>query len=89
MFVSVIEGYLIYRAMVTVFNTRQFSSKIFYVLGYGVPGLTVLLILLTSLAGKLDLYLRRDSEGEVEACFLSDEAMLAIVIPAGEIFSKA
>ena len=84
--VSVIEGYFFYRALVVVFNTRTLSTIIYYVIGYGLPTLTVIVLVLLNVITGTEMYLRRNDEAEVEICFLSVEAMPAIVVPAGQTF---
>ena len=50
-------------------------------LGYGGPLVLVLSLAITTAAGP-ELYLRKDEEGEVSACFLSSEAVWAMLVPA-------
>ena len=50
-------------------------------LGYGGPLVLVLSLAITTAAGP-ELYLRKDEEGEVSACFLSSQAVWAIMVPA-------
>ena len=84
--VSVIEGYFFYRALVVVFNTQSLSTIVYYVIGYGLPTLTVIVLVLLNVITGTEMYLRRNDEAEVEICFLSVEAMPAIVVPAGQTF---
>ena len=79
-----IEGYFFYRALVVVFNTRTLSSIVYYVIGYGLPALTVIALALVNVITGVEMYLRRNAQEEVELCFLSVEAMPAIVAPAGQ-----
>ena len=81
---SVIEGYFFYRALVVVFNTRTLSTIVYYVIGYGLPTVIVIVLVLINVITGVEMYLRRNTEAEVEICFLSVEAMPAIVVPAGE-----
>ena len=81
-----IEGYFFYRALVVVFNTRTLSSIVYYVIGYGLPALTVIALALVNVITGVEMYLRRNAQEEVELCFLSVDAMPAIVVPAGLVF---
>ena len=78
---SVLEGYFFYRALVTVFDTSRLTSLMHCCLGYGGPLVIILSLAITTAAGP-DLYLRRDEEGELTACFLSSEAVWAMLVPA-------
>ena len=60
------------------------SSIVYYVIGYGLPTLTVIVLVLFNVITGTEMYLRRNDEDEVEICFLSVEAMPAIVVPAGQ-----
>ena len=60
------------------------SSIVYYVIGYGFPTLTVIVLVLFNVITGTEMYLRRNEEAEVEICFLSVEAMPAIVVPAGQ-----
>ena len=60
------------------------SSIVYYVIGYGLPTLTVIVLVLFNVITGTEMYLRRNEEDEVEICFLSVEAMPAIVVPAGQ-----
>ena len=81
---SALEGYFFYRALVTVFDTNRLSTIIHYAIGYGLPVCIVLLTVSISEAGSGDLYLRKNNEDLLVACWLSTQAMPAIVVPAGE-----
>lgn len=76
-----LEGYFFYRALVTVFDTSRLRSLTACCVGYGAPLLLSLSLAVTAAAGP-ELYLRRDQEGEVSACFLSSQAVWAIMVPA-------
>ena len=78
---SVLEGYFFYRALVTVFDTSRLTSLMHYCVGYGGPLLIILSLGITTAAGP-ELYLRKDEQGEVTACFLSSEAVWAMLVPA-------
>ena len=76
-------------------GTRK-NLKIFYTIGYCMPLTVCLVMFLTSALGGYDWYLRRgevyhlDQEdwvrrGKVEACYLSVEAVWALVVPAGAV----
>ena len=60
------------------------STIVYYVIGYGLPTLTVIVLVLFNVITGTEMYLRRNDEDEVEICFLSVEAMPAIVVPAGQ-----
>ena len=77
---AVLEGYFFYRALVTVFDTSRLTTLMHYGLGYGCPLLVILVLGITVAAGP-DLYLRRDREGEVVACFLSSQGVYAMMVP--------
>ena len=79
----VLEGYLFYRALVIVFNRRKFTTIVYYVIGYGVPAVVVIVLILVNVMAGVEMYLRRDDQGLVESCFLSVDAMPAIAVPAG------
>ena len=92
---TAIYGYLFYADLVMVFSTRK-NLKIFYIIGYCMPLTVCLVMFLTSALGGYDWYLRRgevyhlDQEdwvrrGKVEACYLSVEAVWALVVPAGAV----
>ena len=53
-------------------------------IGYGLPTVIVIALVLLNVITGVEMYLRRNAEGEVEICFLSVEAMPAIVAPAGQ-----
>ena len=76
-----LEGYFFYRALVTVFDTHRLSSLMHCCVGYGGPLLLILILGITTAAGP-ELYLRRDQQGEPSACFLSSQAVWAMVVPA-------
>ena len=76
-----LEGYFFYRALVTVFDTSRLTGLMHYCLGYGAPLLIILIMGITTATGP-DLYLRKDDQGEVSACFLSSSAVYAMLIPA-------
>ena len=75
------EGYFFYRALVTVFDTDRMSAILHYIIGYGVPAIIILITGSFTLAG-YEVYLKRDLDGDVTACFLSVEGMAAMVTPA-------
>ena len=93
---QVLEGFYIYKSL--KLKTNGFKTVYLYIIGYGVPILvtvgTVSAIflgqeVLSSLTNKikvdnvcLKMYLRRDSECRMMACFLATEAMVAMFIPA-------
>ena len=92
---TAIYGFLFYEDLVMVFSTRK-NLKIFYIIGYCMPLTVCLVMFLTSALGGYDWYLRRgevyhlDQEdwvrrGKVEACYLSVEAVWALVVPAGAV----
>ena len=71
----------------TVFDKKHLSSKMFYLLGFGVPILITMVTVIVSQAGGYTLYLRRNGGGDVVACWLDADAVLpAMVIPAGTLF---
>ena len=70
----------------TVSDTHHLSSLLFYIVGYGVPLLKTIITVFVSQVGGDSLYLRRNVAGDVVACWLDVEAMLAIVVPAGNFF---
>ena len=76
-----LEGYFFYRALVTVFDTSRLTTLMHYGLGYGAPLLIILIMGITVAAGP-ELYLRRNSQDELTACFLSSEALYALLVPA-------
>ncbi|XP_023348974.1 adhesion G-protein coupled receptor G2, partial [Eurytemora carolleeae] len=55
----------------------------FYVVGYGIPALIVIVTTTVSIVTDGFLYLRRDDENRVNSCFLGGNAIFAMVIPAG------
>ena len=71
------EGYFFYRALVTVFETDRLSTLLHYLLGYGGPALVLAVTASVSAAGH-ELYLRRDRDCNLVACFLAADAMVAI-----------
>ena len=75
------EGYFFYRALVTVFDTDRMSTVLHYIIGYGVPAIVILVACSFTLAG-YEVYLRRDVDGNVAACFLSVDSMAAMATPA-------
>ena len=81
--VLVVEGYFFYRALVVVFNRRKLTTLVYYVIGYGVPTVTVIVLVLVNVLAGVEMYLRRNDQGTLESCFLSVEAMPAIAVPAG------
>ena len=76
-----LEGYFFYRALVTVFDTSRLTTLMHYGLGYGAPLLIVLVMGIVVASGP-DLYLRKNSQGEVTACFLSSDGLYAMLVPA-------
>ena len=65
----------------TVFETNRMRTVLHYLIGYGVP--LFIILITTSLAfSGYDVYLRRDSDDVVVACYLSVDAMPAIPVPA-------
>ena len=81
--VLVVEGYFFYRALVVVFNRRKLTALVYYVIGYGVPTVIVIVLVLVNVLTGVEMYLRRNDQGTLESCFLSVEAMPAIAVPAG------
>ena len=77
----VLEGYFFYRALVTVFDTDRMSTVLHFIIGYGVPAIIILITTSLSLAG-YEVYLRRDIDGNIAACFLSVDGMAAMATPA-------
>lgn len=77
------EGYLIYHALVIVFDREKFRTLVYYAVGYGGPALLVVVLVLVNELTGVEMYPRRDDEGLPESCFLSVEAMPAIAVPAG------
>ena len=71
------EGYFFYRALVTVFETDRLSTLLHYLLGYGGPALVLAVTASVSAAGH-ELYLRRDRDCNLVACFLAADAMVAM-----------
>ena len=81
------EGYLISRDLLTPFDLRRCSVKIYLAVGYGVPALfsAILSVISFSSLHFSGMFLREDSEGALVACFLSVSAMWAVAVPASEI----
>ena len=65
----------------TVFDTSRLTSLMHYCVGYGGPLLVILSLGIATAVGP-ELYLRKDDQGEVTACFLSSEAVWAMLVPA-------
>ena len=68
----------------TVFDTNRISTLVHYAIGYGVPLLVMIITVIISEATGDSLYLRRNDGGDVVACWLTVEAIPAIVVPAGD-----
>jgi len=80
---TMIEGYFFYTALVTVFEPERFRIFIFYLLGYGIPAL---IVCSTITAGELTegfYYLRRDTAGRVNSCWLQGDAVFSFLVPVG------
>ena len=81
------EGYLISRNLLTPFDLRRPSVKLYLAVGYGGPALFSIILSIISLSSGhfSEMFLREDSEGAVVACFLSVSTMWAVAVPASEI----
>ena len=77
----VMEGYFFYQALVTVFETNRMSTVVHYLVGYGVPVVIIIITTSITLAG-YDVYLKKDNLGNTTACFLSVDAIWAMIVPA-------
>ena len=57
------------------------STLMHYAIGYGVPAFIITITTSITLAG-FELYLRKTNDGVIVSCFLSVDAMPAIIAPA-------
>ena len=73
--------------LLTPFDLRRSSVKIYLAVGYGGPALFSVILSVISLSSRhfFGMFLREDSEGVLVACFLSTSTMWAIAVPACEI----
>ena len=88
---SVMEGYLISKNLLTPFDLRRCSLKIYLAVGYGGPALFSAILSVISLSSRdlSGMFLREDSEGAIVACFLSASTMWAVTVPASEISARS
>ena len=80
------EGYLISKNLLTPFDLRRCSVKIYLAVGYGGPALFSAILSVISLSNRdySGMFLRQDSEEAIVACFLSASTMWAVTVPASE-----
>ena len=81
------EGYLISRNLLTPFDLKRCSVKIYLAVGYGGPAFFSAILTVISLSNRelSGMFLREDSEGALVACFLSVSTTWAVAVPASEI----
>ena len=77
--------------LLTPFDLRRCSVKIYLAVGYGGPALFSAILSVISLSNRdySGMFLRQDSEWAIVACFLAASTMWAVTVPASEISARS